>query len=158
MLFGYKIVRCYNNLDDCSRRLSRTIFLFFLMIRRPPRSTRTDTLFPYTTLFRSLCSHRRGRWFNPSRAHQFSRRAGRVMRVPALLFWGGSSWGRWRVRSAGEPHRHRDERQRRQPADEDQPPPARAKDERAAPRLPRRQRSEEHTTELQSIRRTPDTH
>src|SRR3546814_12283426 len=27
---------------------------FFLMIRRPPRSTRTDTLLPYTTLFRSL--------------------------------------------------------------------------------------------------------
>src|SRR3546814_17300184 len=27
--------------------------VFFLMIRRPPRSTRTDTLFPYTTLFRS---------------------------------------------------------------------------------------------------------
>src|SRR3546814_11115742 len=26
---------------------------FFVMIRRPPRSTRTDTLFPYTTLFRS---------------------------------------------------------------------------------------------------------
>src|SRR3546814_4254659 len=30
------------------------LFVFFLMIRRPPRSTRTDTLFPYTTLFRSL--------------------------------------------------------------------------------------------------------
>src|SRR3546814_8204972 len=29
------------------------ICVFFLMIRRPPRSTRTDTLFPYTTLFRS---------------------------------------------------------------------------------------------------------
>src|SRR3546814_12403436 len=29
------------------------LFCFFLMIRRPPRSTRTDTLFPYTTLFRS---------------------------------------------------------------------------------------------------------
>src|SRR3546814_15324017 len=29
-------------------------YVFFLMIRRPPRSTRTDTLFPYTTLFRSL--------------------------------------------------------------------------------------------------------
>src|SRR3546814_12328633 len=29
------------------------MFFFFLMIRRPPRSTRTDTLFPYTTLFRS---------------------------------------------------------------------------------------------------------
>src|SRR3546814_13227179 len=32
---------------------------FFLMIRRPPRSTRTDTLFPYTTLFRSMSSSRR---------------------------------------------------------------------------------------------------
>src|SRR3546814_1412996 len=41
---------------------------FFLMIRRPPRSTRTDTLFPYTTLFRSHPStgkdpgRRRRRW------------------------------------------------------------------------------------------------
>src|SRR3546814_3593500 len=34
---------------------------FFLMIRRPPRSTRTDTLFPYTTLFRSLIE-RYGDW------------------------------------------------------------------------------------------------
>src|SRR3546814_8649106 len=34
-------------------------FLFFLMIRRPPRSTRTDTLFPYTTLFRSYLSSKR---------------------------------------------------------------------------------------------------
>src|SRR3546814_1734080 len=32
----------------------RLYIFFFLMIRRPPRSTRTDTLFPYTTLFRSL--------------------------------------------------------------------------------------------------------
>src|SRR3546814_4348580 len=31
----------------------RSSLVFFLMIRRPPRSTRTDTLFPYTTLFRS---------------------------------------------------------------------------------------------------------
>src|SRR3546814_12585311 len=30
------------------------MLVFFLMIRRPPRSTRTDTLFPYTTLFRSV--------------------------------------------------------------------------------------------------------
>src|SRR3546814_14281999 len=29
------------------------LYFFFLMIRLPPRSTRTDTLFPYTTLFRS---------------------------------------------------------------------------------------------------------
>src|SRR3546814_18347981 len=35
--------------------LSLCVF-FFLMIRRPPRSTRTDTLFPYTTLFRSVAN------------------------------------------------------------------------------------------------------
>src|SRR3546814_2436559 len=32
------------------------------MIRRPPRSTRTDTLFPYTTLFRSGCTRRLRSW------------------------------------------------------------------------------------------------
>src|SRR3546814_13481194 len=37
----------------CSRALFIYYCFFFLMIRRPPRSTRTDTLFPYTTLFRS---------------------------------------------------------------------------------------------------------
>src|SRR3546814_14449329 len=35
------------------------------MIRRPPRSTRTDTLFPYTTLFRSESWSRRGRGRDP---------------------------------------------------------------------------------------------
>src|SRR3546814_20282837 len=35
-------------------RLYFVLHFFFLMIRRPPRSTRTDTLSPYTTLFRSL--------------------------------------------------------------------------------------------------------
>src|SRR3546814_14838071 len=34
-------------------KTSHIVVLFFLMIRRPPRSTRTDTLFPYTALFRS---------------------------------------------------------------------------------------------------------
>src|SRR3546814_18217179 len=45
----------------CTLTLSvHFVFVFFLMIRRPPRSTRTDTLFPYTTLFRSvgLVAHR----------------------------------------------------------------------------------------------------
>src|SRR3546814_11097720 len=42
-------------------KLSLFLLLFFLMIRRPPRSTRTDTLFPYTTLFRSC---RKG-WRSP---------------------------------------------------------------------------------------------
>src|SRR3546814_9044636 len=43
----------------CSMYASLLVILFFfLIIRRPPRSTRTDTLFPYTTLFRS--GHRQG--------------------------------------------------------------------------------------------------
>src|SRR3546814_9035040 len=46
------------------------------MIRRPPRSTRTDTLFPYTTLFRSPqgygCGVRRGRHHRPpTQAHHY---------------------------------------------------------------------------------------
>src|SRR3546814_17943594 len=38
-----------------------TVFFVFLIIRRPPRSTRTDTLFPYTTLFRSRRHRQRTR-------------------------------------------------------------------------------------------------
>src|SRR3546814_16096415 len=51
----------------------RSFYLcFFLMIRRPPRSTRTDTLFPYPTLFRSVpCSYRQ-------RAHRRNRATYRV--------------------------------------------------------------------------------
>src|SRR3546814_18470682 len=41
------------------------VLFFFLMIRRPPRSTRTDTLFPYTTLFRSLPLH----WYDTPYIH-----------------------------------------------------------------------------------------
>src|SRR3546814_10630004 len=40
--------------------------IFFLMIRRPPRSTLTDTLFPYTTLFRSAQADYELRWFTPA--------------------------------------------------------------------------------------------
>src|SRR3546814_3058219 len=50
---------------------------FFLMIRRPPRSTRTDTLFPYTTLFRSSCRPRRS--------------AGRARSAPTISWQGGRS-------------------------------------------------------------------
>src|SRR3546814_10287881 len=39
-----------------------SLSFFFLIIRRPPRSTRTDTLFPYTTLFRSSGSRAPLRW------------------------------------------------------------------------------------------------
>src|SRR3546814_13038419 len=49
---------------------------FFLMIRRPPRSTRTDTLFPYTTLFRS--PHPYDRSFPPRSAANPGRRKPRA--------------------------------------------------------------------------------
>src|SRR3546814_11598410 len=40
-------------------KVNVVIYIVFLMIPRPPRSTRTDTLFPYTTLFRSVSVHER---------------------------------------------------------------------------------------------------
>src|SRR3546814_20811333 len=46
------LYRCDYVLSFC-RTFADILLFFFLMIRRPPRSTRTDTLFPYTTLFRS---------------------------------------------------------------------------------------------------------
>src|SRR3546814_554517 len=55
-------------------------FFFFLMIRRPPRSTRTDTLFPYTTLFRSGYS---GAFSKPSRS-RFQRSGCVVLAEPEL--------------------------------------------------------------------------
>src|SRR3546814_15646307 len=47
--------RCYSSLFVLLFSFSSSFlyYFFFLMLRRPPRSTRTDTLFPYTTLFRS---------------------------------------------------------------------------------------------------------
>src|SRR5216117_4272936 len=42
---------------DLIPRYPPTLFFFFLMIRRPPRSTQGRTLFPYTTLFRSPLRH-----------------------------------------------------------------------------------------------------
>src|SRR3546814_13899889 len=45
--------------SDCAHSIDYLFVFFFLMIRRPPRSTRTDTLFPYTTLFRSARRHPR---------------------------------------------------------------------------------------------------
>src|SRR3546814_13751311 len=88
------------------------LLFFFLMIRRPPRSTRTDTLFPYTTLFRS-----------PTCRLQWGRRrgCGRHRRHEATSGTG------WSLRSLHG---------------------ARGADRNAPPR-----RSEEHTSELQSLMR-----
>src|SRR3546814_5387842 len=59
LLFLYHVccsTPCYISSRLFSFSVSCCFFFFFvfLIIRRPPRSTRTDTLFPYTTLFRSL--------------------------------------------------------------------------------------------------------
>src|SRR3546814_11121334 len=55
-------------------------FFFFLMIRRPPRSTRTDTLFPYTTLFRSQLSTCNK--VSVASLHQIAATAGHVDKLP----------------------------------------------------------------------------
>src|SRR3546814_4878048 len=47
--------------------LDFVLVFFFLRIRRPPRSTRTDTLFPYTTLFRSFGFQACKKFFRDSR-------------------------------------------------------------------------------------------
>src|SRR3546814_6065360 len=70
----------------------RFMSFFFLMIRPPPRSTRTDTLFPYTTLFRSIRhldrpdagradEHRIALERSPGVEHRVLRRAGRPDQV-----------------------------------------------------------------------------
>src|SRR3546814_1406135 len=111
--------------------MSRDLF-FFLMIRRPPRSTRTDTLFPYTTLFRSPGS-------SPSRSGDRAwRRACR-------------EWRSDRQRPA----------MRKSPGATGAPRPAprtgghcpATRPEKAGAPLLHDDRSEEHTSELQSLMR-----
>src|SRR3546814_7971998 len=89
-----------------------SLVFFCLMLRRPPRSTRTDTLFPYTTLFRSGKPLRRA--------------------APPVHRAGG--------RRRGRPARQR--KNRRQPWLR-----------HGAQRQRDRRRSEEHTSELQSLMR-----
>src|SRR3546814_6538207 len=97
------------------------------MRRRPPRSTRTDTLFPYTTLFRSLRHYYlrrlrdRGFWQSAVR--------GKVNPVAAARSLGQLLTQRFAI--AGGP---------------------RSAGQSARP-LPERMRSEEHTSELQSLMR-----
>src|SRR3546814_6086730 len=59
-------------------------FFFFLMMRRPPRSTRTDTLFPYTTLFRSDFEPRRLE-FHPRRCERRGRSGARHPQLGRIL-------------------------------------------------------------------------
>src|SRR3546814_15864383 len=100
------------------------LLFFFLMIRRPPRSTRTDTLFPYTTLFRARRDE-----IGETRT-DMAGRAGRG---------GGMAPCVERADEAGADQEMREEEEKG-PFDERQ-------------RIPARERSEEHTSELQSLMR-----
>src|SRR3546814_16980674 len=81
--------------------------LFLLMIRRPPRSTRTDTLFPYTTLFRSTCfPYRHARGFHGARP--WLSFAGAGAHLPHLWPDAGG-WG-YRLRGMGVPNLWRQRR------------------------------------------------
>src|SRR3546814_20586028 len=91
---------------------------FFLMIRRPPRSTRTDTLFPYTTLFRS-------------KAVRSILQAGKAVAAGDqhdVIQWKSVCWRGYNSFAA---------RASKQEAEQNS----------------RRERSEEHTSELQSLMR-----
>src|SRR3546814_15650907 len=61
-------------------------FVFFLMIRRPPRSTRTDTLFPYTTLFRSVVTPR-------ATAHQPGEELAQAVGLDMAAWWKSTAEG-----------------------------------------------------------------
>src|SRR3546814_12549578 len=88
-----------------------SLAFFFLMIRRPPRSTRTDTLFPYTTLFRSAAAARG----SARRRATAAPRAGRTLRAR------GRTSGAWRA----WPTPRRVRRQRLVPAQRRPPPECR---------------------------------
>src|SRR3546814_3000920 len=106
------------------------------MIRRPPRSTRTDTLFPYTTLFRSLSQWRRARG-----------RGGRCYWPNALELCAGCTHGGFHCTDFIEIDEMTEDRKMPQDTEIAEDLRKDGTEETAAPR------SEEHTTELQSLMR-----
>src|SRR3546814_5011872 len=71
------------------------LMFFFLMIRRPPRSTRTDTLFPYTTLFRSTLAADLGVNLSPGSGWAvFQTLEGRVNAESSDPAGNGADWNR----------------------------------------------------------------
>src|SRR3546814_6645329 len=98
------------------------------MIRRPPRSTRTDTLFPYTTLFRSTSTR---------------------CTAPPCACWPG---GQRRMRHPTNTKNRRGSAAAPEPPDHDTDPRPRGT-VMTIPRLMQGKRSEEHTSELQSLMR-----
>src|SRR3546814_13774834 len=93
---------------------------FFFMIRRPPRSTRTDTLFPYTTLFRSPPVSSASSMLGVRSNHRF-------------VTYSAQCVNRCSTRATPDVRAHSVRRR--------------------GSRASRRERSEEHTSELQSLMR-----
>src|SRR3546814_20459058 len=106
------------------------------MILRPPRSTRTDTLFPYTTLFRSHIAHNSERFRRVERAEIGAPHPPRI--------------GQSRLERSRE---LQPRGRRRQDVDVGPFGDDRAEDIAALDALKARNRSEEHTSELQSLMR-----
>src|SRR3546814_1993175 len=130
------------------------IFFFFLRIRRPPRSTRTYTLFPYTTLFRS---HHLGQL--PAYAGHLPSAVG----APARPAAAAGLYRQYRARrgdrrerpgaqtAQGRDRRRRPRRLRARTGGEPQAAGTRERAAAAAYGLGHPGRSEEHTSELQSL-------
>src|SRR3546814_2382637 len=80
------------------------------MIPRPPRSTRTVTLFPYTTLFRSALVANDSAWAGPRRDYLLSRRWASALRAlhHRLCLWRLAVPHRLRLRAAQEAARYDD--------------------------------------------------
>src|SRR3546814_10999202 len=130
--YGMYIDMCNGNVAECG-----WISMFFLMIRRPPRSTRTDTLFPYTTLFRSAADARADR----------SRDGGRVRYVGGGLFRARAQCDARPLDLARRAHRHRRFSRERRGCGRPRTLRAGGSDGGAAPR------SEAQTTEPKSLMR-----
>src|SRR3546814_3947478 len=107
------------------------------MIRRPPRSTRTDTLFPYTTLFRSILRNRVAH-YEPIIALPLAQR---YASITTLTGWLSPSAATWIAKYSTWPTLY--------PAVPILVPDPASGDLLVAPA-----RSEEHTSELQSLMRT----
>src|SRR3546814_8173353 len=125
---------------------------FFLMIRRPPRSTRTDTLFPYTTLFRSAAAQAVvDRITAAGFSDYYIVAAGEEANSVALGLYGSEEPARRHqaaLHAAGFTEVRAD-------AMGDAPPPVTWIDVASATPLAAADgRSEEHTSELQSLMRT----
>src|SRR3546814_9259436 len=150
MLYALSVFDCCSHVSaiyvlhllSCCCLCHSLMFVFCLMIRRPPRSTRTDTLFPYTTLFRSLRLQPQSGVGRPLPFHRAFQRADRQGLRSQL-----QAHGRFEVR-------HFDLRASRQCGRG-----AVWQWIRGLPVLcgtfapPARERSEEHTSELQSLMR-----